>query len=121
MRAIDPAGAQDQVWYADGLDCLFASPLAAAVDVDGAGRIGFDVGTIFRTVEHVVGAVMDHRGAQLFRLFRHHARCFAVDAQRQCRLALGLVDSGVGGRIDDQNRLDAANHVAHLVQVGRKR
>ena len=33
--------------------------------------------------------------------------------------ALGLVDRGIGCRIDDQAGLHAAYHVAHLVEVGQ--
>ncbi|MNN21442.1 hypothetical protein D3C81_1347630 [compost metagenome] len=60
MRAVDPAGAQDQVRDAGCLDRLFAGKLAAAIHIDRASRIGFDVGAIFRPIKDIIGAVMNH-------------------------------------------------------------
>lgn len=117
-HAVHPTGAQDQVRDACGLDGLLACQLGRAIDVDGAGWVGLNVGRALAAVEDVVGAVVDHRCAELFGFFRHHAGRFAVDAHGKVRLAFGLVHCSVGGWVDDQVGLDAADDVAHLGQVG---
>src|SRR5450830_1795150 len=101
------------------LDRLFAGQLAAAIDVDGASRIGFDIYTVFRAIEYIIRAVMNQRCAQLFGFFSHDAWRFTIDAQCEFGLAFRLVDCCVGGRVNDQRGFDTADHVAHLVQVGQ--
>src|ERR1039458_10405077 len=49
-RAVHPAGTQNQVILADFCDGGFASELGGAVDVDGIGCIGFDIGRTLAAV-----------------------------------------------------------------------
>ncbi|MCY1531418.1 hypothetical protein D9M68_666420 [compost metagenome] len=102
MQGIHPAGAQDQVRAADGLDRLFASELAAAVGAQGVGRVVFAVGSRLAAVVDVVGGVVEQRDAERGRFFRKHAGSRGIDGEGRFGLAFRLVHRRVGGGVDQQ-------------------
>ncbi len=90
---------------------LFASQLAGAIDRQRGDRILFGISAVLLAVEDEIGRDMDHRQPVPRRRQRHMPRAAAIDRIGHLRLALGLVDGGIGGGVDD----DA---VGHLFQSG---
>jgi hypothetical protein len=100
-RGVDPAGAQDQVAAAAGADQVLAFELGAAVDAQRPGRRVLVARRVAAAVEDVVGAVVQQPGARASAALRQHAGGGGVERARQVGLALGLVDGGVRGGVDD--------------------
>ena len=119
MGADDPAGTQDQVARVGGLQCQFPVALGQAVDALRVGGIVFDVGALLGAVEDVVGRVVDDEGTEPGGFFAENARRDGVDRGSAFLIALGLVDSRVGRRIDDDIRADVANQLANGFRVGK--
>ncbi len=53
------------------------------------------------------------------RQLRQQARCVGVDALRQRRLALGFVNCGVGGGVDDHLRAQLLHRARQRFEVGQ--
>jgi len=116
---IDPAGAKDQVPTPGGEDRPLPRQLAVAIDVERAGRAALGPRQVAAAVEHVVGAVVHQPSPALVRQLRQQARCVGVDALRQRRLALGFVDCGVGGGVDDHLRTQLLHRARQRFEVGQ--
>src|SRR2546428_3342235 len=58
-RRVHPARAQYQMSAADVMDRLLSRELAAAVSVEGIGAVLLDIWRIFRSIEDVIGRIMD--------------------------------------------------------------
>ena len=103
-RAIDPGRAQDQVLAvgrADGALAGFLAPRIGALRID---LVLLVVGNAGRAIEHIVGGDMDERHVRLGSLLGEDCRAVAVHLKGAIRLALGLVDGGIGRGIDDDGR-----------------
>ena len=92
---------------AAGGEGLLAGEFGGAVDVERAGGVGLDVGCRLGAVEDVVGGEVDDGGAEAGGLFAEDAGGGGVDGVGEFGLALGLVDGGVGGGVDDPARAGA--------------
>ena len=101
VRAIDPGRAQDHVARIVGRDRALACELARAIDIERGGRVGFDVRRVLLAVEDVVGGNMDERNGVAFGLGGEMCGRLGVDGERSGLVALGAVDVGVGGGVDD--------------------
>ena len=110
----DPTGAQDQVARVGFCEGKLAVALGAAVDALRVGRIGFAVGAVLDAVEDVIGGVMHDQRADLRRFFTENARCDGVDRGSTSLITLGLVNGGVGSRVDD----DIGAHRSHQLANG---
>ena len=119
MRADDPAGTQDQVPRIGGLQCQFAVALGQAVDALRVRGIVFDVGALLGAVEDVIGGVMDNEGAEPGGFFAKNARCDGVHRGSTFLIALGLVDGGVGGRVDDDVGANVTHQPANGLRIGQ--
>ena len=115
----DPARAQHQVARGAGDDGLFARQLAAPVDVRRRRRIGFGPGPLAAAVENIIGGVVDQPGAQPGGFGGQHLTGAGIDREGSLRLALGTVDSGVGGRIDDDVRRHCLHGAGQLIRPGQ--
>ncbi len=118
MLGVDPAGAQDQVFAADGLDRLFAGQLAGAIDIERLWQVGFIVGFGLAPVEHVVGGVMDQRHTEPRGFFSEHLRAAGVDREGLLAVAFCGVNGGIGRRVDDQVRPQQAHLLTNLFGYG---
>ncbi len=105
---------------AAGADRLLAVQLGLAVDAQGASGVVLAPGPLAAAIEHVVGAVVQQQRAAGLGFARQHGGRLGVDAARLFRLALGLVDGGVGGGVDDDvwlQRAHAGGDALQLAQV----
>ncbi len=118
MLRVDPAGAQDQVFAADGLDRLLAGQLAGAIDAQRVRRVVLVVGFGLAAVEHVVGGVMDQRHAEARGFFGEHLRAAGIDREGLLAVGFRRVDGGIGRRVDDQVRPQQAHLLANLLRYG---
>ena len=99
-RRINPTGSENQVSRAGGYR-LLAFKLGLTIDAQWPGDIVLAPGLAAAAVKHVVGRIMHQPGTKLLRFSGQHARGQRIEGARQLRLSLGLVDGGVGSRIDD--------------------
>jgi len=67
-RGVHPAGPENQVSAASGLDALLAFELGLAIDAQRRGRVAFLPGPAAAAVKNIVGGVMHQPGAQLVSL-----------------------------------------------------
>src|SRR5208337_638269 len=118
MGAVDPAGAEDEKFAADAFDSLLAGELACAVDIKRIGRVGLGPRSRFATVKNVVGRVMDEEGVARVGFFGENARRLLVDGVSKIVLALGAVDSGVGGGVENDIGRGAVNQLTGLFGIG---
>jgi hypothetical protein len=116
--AVDPASAEDEVRDAGGGDGELAGELAAAVDIEGVGGVGLDVGRGFGAVEDVVGGEVYEDGAEGFGFGGEDFRCGGVEGEGEVGFGLGLVDGGVGGGVDDPAGLDLVDDFADGCGIG---
>lgn len=100
-------------------DGLFARQFTRAVDAQRVGHIVFGVGRRLAAVEHVVGGVVDQRDAQGLGFFGQDTGRRGIDREGHIGLVLGLVDSGMRRRVDDQPGTMAADLLADLFGVGQ--
>ena len=61
---------------------------------------------------------MDQPTPQLLRLPGKYARSKGIDGANELRLALGLIDGGIGSGIDDHIRSGIAHGLRNIVQTG---
>src|ERR1017187_7178855 len=62
-RPIDPASAQNQVITANRLDGLVSCKFRLAINIDGIGGIGLNIGILLGAVEDVIRRVMHQNAA----------------------------------------------------------
>ena len=103
---------------AAGGDGLLPCQFGAAVNVERPGGIGLLIRAGFGAVENVVGGVVNQQAAGAGQLFGDASGCNRVDGVRQLGLALGLVDSGVGGGVDDDVGREIANGLRGRFRIG---
>ncbi|MCY1549886.1 hypothetical protein D9M68_860880 [compost metagenome] len=103
----------------DGLDRLLACQFAAAVDAEWVGPVVLVIRRGLTAVEHIVGGVMEQRHAEPGGFLGEDAGRRGVDCKSQFGLALGLVDGGVCGGIDDQLGAQFAHLLANLCRLGQ--
>ena len=118
-RGIDPTGAKNQMLAPSGDDGRLPGQLAVAIDVERADWVALAPRLVAAAAEHVVGAVVQQPGPALVRQLRQQTRGFGVDALRQRGLALGFVNCGVGGGVDDHLRAQLLHGARQAGQVGQ--
>ena len=101
-RRIDPGRAHDREIVARLRDRLLAGQLGGAIDAERADRVRLQIGRAFRSIEDIVRRQMNDRDTEPRCRAGEHRRAVAVHPHGKLRLALGLVDGGIGrGRYDD--------------------
>ena len=98
---VKPCGADNHRILTSVLYGLLAGQLGATIDTVGTDGISLNVRCVVSAVEHVVGGDLNHPTATLLYGCGQIARSHMVQQVAQFRILLGLVDSGVGGTIDD--------------------
>ena len=115
---IDPTRPEDQVLRATRYR-LFALQFCPAIHVERAGRVGFLPELAAAAVKNVVRRIVYEPSAELLRLVSQHAGRQCVDKARLFRFGFGLVDHGIGRRIDDDVRLDLEHRFGQTSQIGK--
>src|SRR6185437_4174660 len=117
-RGIHPCGAKDQVARAAVAQCIFAREFGTTVHADGMGGIDLAIRARRAAIEYVIGGVMHHARAVLFRPGTQHAERVAIDALRELGFVLRAIDGGVGGGVDDDVRRDAVECFDQTIEIG---
>ncbi len=81
------------------MDRFVACGLGTPVSVDGMNVIGFEVGAVLGTVEHVIGGVMHEGGIQFAGFLSHDLGCLAIDRHGTVGFLFRLVDRRVCGGV----------------------
>src|SRR5438552_17031597 len=102
MDAVEPGCPQDDVARANRADGRLACGLGPAIGADRSDWIVFAVSADLAAVEDVVRRNVEEWHARAGRRGRQYLRTLGVGAEGFVHLALGLVDFGVAGCIDDQ-------------------
>jgi hypothetical protein len=92
---------------------MFAAQLAVAIDVDGAGDINLGVWPACAPIEDVVGGDMHQAHPLIEGGTGKMARALFVHRHGFVGIAFGLVDGGIGGRVDDAVRPYPVNHAGY--------
>src|SRR6185312_11382095 len=81
-----------------------------AVNRERIDRVVFGVRAGLGPVEDIIGREMNEGGADVAASIGQGRRTVAVDSKGHVGLALGLIDRGVGGSVDDEVR----SHVRYI-------
>ena len=103
-RAVDPAGAENQMPGAMLPDCLLAFQLGLAIDVEWRWGVGFAPGALTAAVEDVIGGKVQQRGAKARGFLCQDCHGRGVNGAGCGSVAFRLVDCGKGCGIDDHIR-----------------
>jgi hypothetical protein len=82
-------------------DALLAGELAAAIGVKRHGGVGFHIGRALAPVEHIVGRHVNKGNAAAACRHSETAGGFGIDSEGERLVALGAIDIGVAGGVDD--------------------
>jgi hypothetical protein len=116
-RAIDPAGAENEM-PASGLpDELLTLQLGAPVHTERPGGVGLAPRLVAAAVEHIVGGVVDQPGIAVSGFLRQYAGSQRIDGARAFCFVFGLVHGGVSPGIDDDVRLMPPDAITQAVEV----
>src|ERR1700730_11214958 len=99
---------------ASGAHRILARELARPIDRQGTGAVVLAPGPPAGAVEHIIGREMDQRNSAPRRPARDGARSLAIDPKSDILLALGPIDSRIGGRGDDKIGRDWAERGREL-------
>ena len=94
---------------------LLSGELAAAVGVEGIGAVLLDIRGILRSVEDVIGRIVDEQGSDPFRLFGQDGDRGGIDGVGGVRLAFRAVDGCISRGIDEHFGPHRANDRDDLV------
>src|SRR5437660_6515640 len=108
-RRIHPARAQYQMRAADVVNRLLSGELAAAVGAEGVGAVLLDIRRIFRSVEDVIGRIVEEQRSDPLRLFGQDGDRGGIDVVSGVRFAFRTVDSRISRRIDEHFGPNRAN------------
>ena len=100
-------------------DSVLPVQFGLTVHTERIGDVIFDVGFGLRTIKNVIGRIMHEQRPHLARIPRQLGNGIDVDTVRQRLIALGLIDSGVGRRIDDDFGFVLLQHGLHLRGLGQ--
>ena len=102
VGTIEPGRAQNGVAWIAFLDLALAGKFALAVDADGIGCVGLDIGLRNgpRPVEDVVGGDMDEEDAVGLGAGGEQGRAVAVHVPGLGDIGFGAINGGVGGAVD---------------------
>src|SRR5215470_656345 len=115
---VKPARAKREMPATACGDRALPRELRSPVRIKWIGRVVLDVGFNLGAVENIFGRVVHEECAAPFRLLGEDSGGGGVDRERKLRLALGLVDGRVGGRVDDDVRRYLAYARDDLVGFG---
>src|SRR5699024_4847900 len=118
--AVQPGGADDEVPVAEPLDVLLPHQLGGAVGADGPGQAGLVLGhaAVLPPRKDVVGGDMHQPRAHLLGGLGQVAGAQGVGLVGGVVVCLAAVHVGVGGAVDDDVGLVAADEVIHRLVVG---
>src|SRR5699024_10913881 len=118
--AVQPGGADDEVPVAEPLDVLLPHQLGGAVGADGPGQAGLVLGhaAVLPPRKDVVGGRVHQPRAHLLGGLGQVAGAQGVGLVGGVVVCLAAVHVGVGGAVDDDVGLVAADEVIHRLVVG---
>jgi hypothetical protein len=99
-------------------DVVFPFELALAIRVDRVRVIRLNVGRVFLTVEHVVGAHVEQARPRLATGQRDVTRSLAVHAESKVGLLFAIVDRGEGCGMNDDVRAPAGDGLGDGAAIG---
>ena len=115
---VEPCRADDDGFLAELLHAQFAGQLRRAVDTVGTRRVIFHIGRMLGSVEHVVGGNLNNPSATLLYGSCQVGWGYGVERSTQLFVALGLVDSSIGGTVHDAVNLVLRHELFYGQKVG---
>src|SRR5690554_2519384 len=117
MQAKHPAGAQNNVFAADGSNSLLSLPFTVAIYAIGRWCIVLGIRLVVFAIEHVIGGDMQQRAINTMSCFGKIMRTMLVNRISSLLITFGLIHSGISCGVNDQLGLQFLYGIQHLMII----